>query len=106
MGVRQEVAMDSLEFHPCLICPTFLCPAGGPPTGQTAYGRLIPLWTPHAICLSRESKAGAQLTSFVTVAYLLATQRAAFVFVETFLSENVQHSTNITIRITKSCFYF
>jgi hypothetical protein len=30
IGVRQEVAMDSLKFHPGPPCPTPLRPAGGP----------------------------------------------------------------------------
>jgi hypothetical protein len=31
MDVWQGVAIDSLKFHPGLPCPTFPCPAGGPP---------------------------------------------------------------------------
>jgi hypothetical protein len=30
MSLWQGVAMDSLRFHPGLLCPTFLHPAGGP----------------------------------------------------------------------------
>jgi hypothetical protein len=55
MGVRQGVAMDFLKFHPGPPCPTLLRPAGGPPlkqpAGQAACGRLLPLWTPHAVRL-------------------------------------------------------
>jgi hypothetical protein len=53
---------DSLKFRPGSSCPTFLCPAGGPPLKQP-YGRfrdgpparqavcshLLPHWTPHAV---------------------------------------------------------
>jgi hypothetical protein len=58
------VAMDSPKFHPNPPCPTLLRPVGGPspkqpfgrfrggpPVGQAAFGRLIPLWTSHAIRL-------------------------------------------------------
>jgi hypothetical protein len=31
MGVWQEVAMDSLKFHPDPLCPTLPCHMGGPP---------------------------------------------------------------------------
>jgi hypothetical protein len=31
MSVREGVATDSLKFHPGPLCPTFLCPAAGPP---------------------------------------------------------------------------
>jgi hypothetical protein len=66
MGVWQRVAMDSLKFHLALPCPTLLRPAGGPPlkqpygrvrggppTGGSACGYLLPLWnwTPHAVLL-------------------------------------------------------
>jgi hypothetical protein len=64
MDVWQGVAMDSLKFHLGQPCLTLLRPAcrpplkrpyscfrGGPPTGQAAYGRLLPLFTPHAVCL-------------------------------------------------------
>jgi len=30
MGVWQGLAMESLKFHPGLLCPTLVCPAGGP----------------------------------------------------------------------------
>jgi hypothetical protein len=62
MGVWQKVAMDSLKFHVSPPCPTLLGPGGWPPlnlpyshfrggplTGQAACGRLLPLWTPHAV---------------------------------------------------------
>jgi hypothetical protein len=51
-----------LKFRPGPPCPTLLCPVGGPPlkqpyrcfrgfppAGQLACGRLLPLWTPHAV---------------------------------------------------------
>jgi hypothetical protein len=55
-------------------CPTFLRPAGGPPlkwsyncfraalpAGHAACGRLLPLWTPHAVRLCLHSqKDGAR----------------------------------------------
>ena len=48
MGAWQGVAMDSLKFHLDLPRLTLLHPAGGPPRKQLkAYGRLLPLWTPH-----------------------------------------------------------
>jgi hypothetical protein len=65
MGVWQGVAMDSPKFHPGPPCPTLLRPAGGPllkryngrfrggqPTRQAACGRLLPLWSPHALRLT------------------------------------------------------
>jgi hypothetical protein len=64
MVIWQGVAMDSLKFHPDAPCPTLLSPVGqsplkrlyshfrsGPPTGRASYGRLLPLWTPHAVHL-------------------------------------------------------
>jgi hypothetical protein len=64
MGVWQGVAMDSLKFHPGPLCLTLLRPAGrlplkqhygcfrsGPPAGRATCGRLLPVWTPHAIRL-------------------------------------------------------
>jgi hypothetical protein len=68
MVVWQGLAMDSLKFKPGPPCPTLLRPAGrqplkqtysrfrgGPPTGWTACGLLLPPWKPHAVrlCLSR-----------------------------------------------------
>jgi hypothetical protein len=63
MGVRQGVAMDSLEFHsgddllffrpagrPSLKQPNG-CFRGGAPTGRAAYCHLLPLWTPDAVRL-------------------------------------------------------
>jgi hypothetical protein len=56
------MAMDSLKFHPAP--PWLLRPSGrtslkryhgcfkdGTPAGRAACGRLLPLWTPHAVCL-------------------------------------------------------
>jgi hypothetical protein len=56
--------MDSLKFHPGPPCLTLISPAGGPPlkrpyghfrgglpTEHAACGRLLPLWTPHAVRL-------------------------------------------------------
>jgi hypothetical protein len=56
--------MDSLKFDLGLACPALLCPAGGPTlrwpyshlrggllAGQAAYGRLLPIWTPHVVRL-------------------------------------------------------
>jgi hypothetical protein len=56
--------MDSRKYHSAPPCPTLLRPAGGPllkrpegcfrggpPKGWAACGRLLPLWTPHAIRL-------------------------------------------------------
>jgi hypothetical protein len=51
MGVCKGVGRESLKFHPGLLCPTLLYPADGPPRGRAACGRLLPLWTPHAIHL-------------------------------------------------------
>jgi hypothetical protein len=64
IGVWQGVAMDSLKFQPGQPCFTLIRPAGetplkgpcgrfrgGPPTLWAACGLLLPLWTPHAICL-------------------------------------------------------
>jgi hypothetical protein len=64
IGVWQRVAMDSLRFHPGPPCPTFLCPADGPPPKRpyscfgrvppaalVTCGRLLPFWTPHAVRL-------------------------------------------------------
>jgi hypothetical protein len=64
MGVWQGVAMDSLKYHWGQPCPTLLRPAsrpslrrpygrfrGGPPSGPAAYGRPLPLWTPHTVRL-------------------------------------------------------
>jgi hypothetical protein len=64
MGVWEGVAMDSLKYHLGLPCPTFLCSVGGPPlkrpyghfrghlyTGWAPCGRLLPIWTPHAVRL-------------------------------------------------------
>jgi hypothetical protein len=64
MGVCQGVAVDSLKFHPCSLCPTLLRPAGGPllkrpygrlrgdpPTGQVGCGYHLPFWTPHTVRL-------------------------------------------------------
>jgi hypothetical protein len=64
IGVWQGVAMDFLKFHPGSPCLTLLHSAGGPPlkqpyghfrgglpVGWVAYGRLLPLWTPHAVRL-------------------------------------------------------
>jgi hypothetical protein len=60
IGLWQGVAMDSLKFHLGLPYPTLLRLTGGlprkwpygrfrggPPTGQVACGRLLPLWTPN-----------------------------------------------------------
>jgi hypothetical protein len=48
MALWQGVAMDSLNFHPGLPCPTLLHPAGGPPlNGLTVFSGA----TPHAIRL-------------------------------------------------------
>jgi hypothetical protein len=68
IGIRQEMAMNSLKFHLGPPCPTLLRPACrlflkrpygrfrvGPPTGLAACGHLLSLWTPHALrlwCLS------------------------------------------------------
>jgi hypothetical protein len=39
-------------FHLGPPCPTLQRrPQGGLPVGQTAYGRPLPLWTPHAVRL-------------------------------------------------------
>jgi hypothetical protein len=51
MGVWQEVAMDSIKFHPGLLCPTLLRPEGGPLlkrtkscfSGGLPSGLLLPL---------------------------------------------------------------
>jgi hypothetical protein len=56
--------MNFLKFHLGPPCPTVLRPAGGPPlkqhfghfrggppTGQAACGRPLPLWTPHIVHL-------------------------------------------------------
>jgi hypothetical protein len=64
MGVWQGVAMDSPKSHPGSLCLILLCPAGELPlkqpygrfrsdlaAGRVACGRLVPLWTPHAIRL-------------------------------------------------------
>jgi hypothetical protein len=65
--------MDFLKFHPGLPCLILLHPAGiptlkrpysrfrgGPPAGQVACSRLLPLWTPLAvrlyICSHRKSR--------------------------------------------------
>jgi hypothetical protein len=65
MGVWQWVAMDSLKFtracHALLQYytlgeshPLKSYGRGGPPIGQEAFDRRLPLWTPHAVrlCLS------------------------------------------------------
>jgi hypothetical protein len=65
MCIWQGVAMDYLKFHPCLPCPSTVLRLageptlkwpyshfrGGPSTEQAAYGRFLPLWTPHAVRL-------------------------------------------------------
>jgi hypothetical protein len=54
IGVRQGVAMDSLNLHPGPPCPTLLCPAGGPPLKRLYAqfsNRLLSLWTPHIVRL-------------------------------------------------------
>jgi hypothetical protein len=38
MGVWEGVAMNSLKFHPRLLCPTLLRPACGPPLKQPYRG--------------------------------------------------------------------
>jgi hypothetical protein len=60
------VAKESLTFHVGPPCPTLLRPVGGPslkrpygrvtgspPAGHAACACLLPLWTPHAVRLSR-----------------------------------------------------
>jgi hypothetical protein len=64
MSVRQGVAMDSLKFYPGPPRPTLprfmggpplKQPSdhfrGGPPAGWADCGRLLSLWTPHAVRL-------------------------------------------------------
>jgi hypothetical protein len=66
MSIWQGVAMDSLQFHLGLPCPSFLRPVvgpplklpyihfrDGPPAWRAACGRILPLWTPHAVRLYR-----------------------------------------------------
>jgi hypothetical protein len=58
MGVWQGVAMESLKFF-ILLRPAggpplkqpYGCFWGGPPAGQVACSRLLPLWPPHAVRL-------------------------------------------------------
>jgi hypothetical protein len=63
-GVRQGVAMDYLKYHSGPTCPNLLRPAGeppqkrpngryrgDPPARRATCGRLLPLWTPHAVRL-------------------------------------------------------
>ena len=55
-----------LFFHLGPLCLTLPYPAyghfkGGPPTGQTACGHLLPLWTPHALRLWQLLAIGGQI---------------------------------------------
>jgi hypothetical protein len=74
IGVWQGVAMDSLKLHLGPPHPTPLCPLGrsplkrsldrfrgGMPAGLAAFDRLLPYWTPHAICYIFISVAAATL---------------------------------------------
>jgi hypothetical protein len=76
MGVGQGVSTVSLKFHLGTLCPTLLCPAGGPPlkrpygrfrggppAGRAGCGCLLPLWTPHAVrlCWPRQPPHGTAL---------------------------------------------
>jgi hypothetical protein len=71
--------MDSLKFRPGPPCPTLLRPAGGlslkrpydrfrdgPPAERSAYGRLLPFWTPHAVrlCVKASHPHRASMASF------------------------------------------
>jgi hypothetical protein len=64
MGVWQRVAMESLKYHQGLPCPTHLCLEGRQPLkrhyshfrvvlprARSVSGRLLHLWTPHAVRL-------------------------------------------------------
>jgi hypothetical protein len=70
IGVWPGVTMDSLKFH---LCPTLLCPAGKAPlqrhyghfrgslpVGWAASGRLLPIWTPHAVHLCAPAQKGGE----------------------------------------------
>jgi hypothetical protein len=63
--------MDSLKIYLGPPCPTPLCPSGwpplkwpnirfrnGPPSGRATCSRLLPLWTPHAVCITRYAVSG------------------------------------------------
>jgi hypothetical protein len=46
MGVWQGVAVDSLKFHPSLLCPTLLRPAGEPSLKRPLGGRPAAVFYP------------------------------------------------------------
>jgi hypothetical protein len=62
--VWQGVALVLLNYHLGPACPTLLRPSGMPPLkqcndrlmddlprGRRVYSHLLPLWTPHTVCL-------------------------------------------------------
>jgi hypothetical protein len=76
LGVWHGVAMGTLKFHPGQPRPTLLRPAGGPPLKRSEMVgiRHLPLWAPHAVCLSLRCTL-----SFITTGrlYLFVIQKPA-----------------------------